>query len=153
MPEAPSRRRWLSWALVASLGLNLALVGLLAGVALHGGPRRLTPPGLWHYARALPEAHREALGRELRARRAQWIGAREALRQNRRAMAAALTAQPFDPAAVAALLAEERRLTATLSEQGAEPLVAEIARMTPEERAAYAAALEEPRRGSRGRRP
>ena len=106
---------------------------------------------LWHYARALPEPYRRDLGRALRDSRRDWIGPREALRGQRAALAAALTAEPFDPAAVAAVLADERRVSGELAARGTEMLVAQIARMTPDERAAYAQALTE-RRWHHGRR-
>jgi uncharacterized membrane protein len=142
----------LKWALLASLGLNLVFVGLLAG-AVFRGPPPPPMPGLWHYARALPEPHRRELGRALRESRRDWIGPREALRGQKAAMAAALTAEPFDANAVAAVLASETRLVGDLSARGRELLLEEIARMSPADRAAYAEALTADRdRGRRGRR-
>jgi uncharacterized membrane protein len=151
-PPAPRGRSWWRWLLVASLGLNLAFVGLVAGAVLRGPPHSGPPaPGLWHYARAMPDAHRRDLGRALRASRPDWGGAREALRGQRTALAAALTAEPFDADAVAAILQEEARLTGTLAERGARMLMDQIAQMDAEERAAYAdAILSERRRPRRG---
>ena len=153
MAEPEPRRRWMRWALVASLGLNLAAVGLIGG-ALVKGPPPGPLPGVapWHYARALPDPYRRDLGRALRASRRDWIGPREALRGQREALVAALTAEPFDPAALAAVLTEESRLTGDLSARGSALLVAQIERMSPDERARYAAALTEGRRGRRGDR-
>jgi len=147
MAEAP-RRSWLRWALVASLGLNLIFVGLVAG-ALIKGPPAPPLPGISQYVRALPEAKRRDLGRSLRASRPDWPGMREAWHARRRALAAALTAEPFDPAAVAVLLEEDRGLAGELASRGTSLLLAEIERMSPAERAAYAAALEQ---GWHGRR-
>jgi uncharacterized membrane protein len=144
--------RWLKWALVASLGLNLAVLGVIGGAILKGPPPGPMPGiALWHYAHALPDPYRRDLGRALRESRRDWIGPREALRNQRPALAAALTAEPFDPAAVEAVLAQETRLTDELAARGTRLLLAQIQRMTPEERAAYAAALTE-RRGWRGGR-
>ncbi len=58
---APKRpRRWRDWLLVASLGLNLAILGLAAGAILRGPPERMAAgPGLWQYARALPDPYRQ----------------------------------------------------------------------------------------------
>lgn len=134
------RRPGLKWALVASLGLNLVFVGLFAAAAFRGPPPP-PAPGLWHYARALPDPYRRELGRALRDSRRDWIGPREALRGQRQAMAAALTAEPFDPAAVREVLARETQLLGDLSARGRELLLAEIARMSPADRAAYAATL------------
>jgi uncharacterized membrane protein len=99
----------------------------------------------------MPDAHRRDLGRALRASRPDWGGAREALRGQRTALAAALTAEPFDTDAVAAILQEEARLTGTLAERGAKMLMDQIEQMDAEERAAYAdAILSERRRPRRG---
>jgi uncharacterized membrane protein len=149
MAETP-RRSWLRWALVASLGLNLVFVGLLAG-AWFKGPPAPPVPGIGQYVRALPEASRRDLGERLRGSRSDWSGMREAWHARREALAAALTAEPFDPGAVAALLEEDRALAGDLAGRGTSLLLAEIEAMSPEQRAAYAAALEEGQRG-RGRR-
>ena len=148
MADAP-RRRWLTWALVASLGLNLAFAGLVAGTLLKGPP---PPPmlGVGQYARALPEPYRRDLGQALRASRGDWIGPRDALRAQRAGMTAALTADPFDPDAVAKVLAGEMEILGDLSTRGRAMLLAEITRMSPADRAAYAEALTADR-GRRGR--
>jgi uncharacterized membrane protein len=144
-------RRWTTWALVASLALNLALLGLIGGALLKGPPPPMPGITLWHYARALPDPYRRDLGRALRETRRDWIGPREALRQQRAALAAALTAEPFEPAQVAGVLQQERQLTGELAERGTELLLAQIGRMSPEDRAVYAQALLEDK-GPRGRR-
>ena len=142
---------WMKWALVASLAVNLAVAGMVAGALIKGPPAAPWPGiALWHYARALPEPYRDDLGRELRAQRGQWMGPREALRDQRRALASALTAEPYVPEAVGEVLAREARLTGELSNRGVELLLDQIERMSPEERAAYAAALREHRHGRRG---
>ncbi|HET9068289.1 MAG TPA: periplasmic heavy metal sensor [Amaricoccus sp.] len=137
--SSPLRPR-LKWALVASLGLNLVFVGLFAA-AIFRGPPPPPVPGLWHYARALPDPYRRDLGRALRDSRGDWSGPRDALRGQRLAMADALSREPFDPVRAAAVLAEETRLSGELAARGREILLAEIARMSPEARAAYAEAL------------
>lgn len=149
-PIPPGRPR-LKWALVASLGLNLIFVGLLAG-AVFRGPPPPPIPGLWHYARALPDPYRRDLSRALRDSRRDWIGPRDALRAQQQAMAAALTAEPFDPAAVAEVLARETSLSGELSARGREMLLAEIARMSAADRAAYAEVLNAGHHHGSGRR-
>lgn len=146
---ADSRRTWMKWALVASVGLNLAFAGLVAGALIKGPPPAPWPGiALLQYARALPEPFREDLGHALRDRGPDWKGPREALRGQREALAAALTAEPYAPDTVAALLARETELTSELSNRGATLLVEQIGRMSPEERATYAAALRDlPLRG------
>lgn len=148
------RHTWMKRALVASVGLNLAFAGLVAGALVKGPPH--TPwPGiaLLQYARALPEPFRDDLGHALRDKGPAWKVPREALRGQREALASALTAEPYAPDTVAGLLARETRLTSDLSSRGAALLVEQIARMTPEERTAYATALRElPRHGPRRHR-
>jgi len=145
---APRRTRLLKIALVVSLALNLAVAGLIAGAALKGRPDPGGRDGLWPYSRALPEPYRGDLMRSLRERRGDWIADREALGSTRAELAAALVAEPFDAAAVTALLARQRDRFTALADRGAALLVEQIARMSPEERQAYAAALE---RGPSGR--
>ena len=60
-------------------------------------------------------------------------------------------AEPFEPAQVAGVLQQERQLTGELAERGTELLLAQIGRMSPEDRAVYAQALLEDK-GPRGRR-
>jgi uncharacterized membrane protein len=139
-PEAPRHRRWPTILLVASLGLNLAFVGLAAGFVLRGPP----PPGevgLWRYGAALPEPHRGALAAALRESRGEWMAPRRALRAQRAALAAALVAEPYNPAAVADVLAAERRMLGALADRGTDLLLAEIGRMDAAERRAFAEAL------------
>ena len=136
-------RRWMTWALVASLALNLAALGMIGGAWLKGPP----PPNvtLWHYARALPEPYRRDLGRALRDSRDGWRGPRDALHDQRDAFAAALTAEPYESGKVASILERQTALTDELSRRATEVLVSQIDRMSPQERAAYATALQEPR--------
>lgn len=149
---ARGRRRWRDWLLVASLGLNLAVLGLVAGAAYRGPPERpIVGPALWGYARALPEPYRHDLGQELRQSRQDWAPMRDALRGQREALAAALTADPYDPARVSALLERELQLAAELGSRGVVMLVGQIERMGAAERAAFAERLRQPR-GQRPRR-
>jgi uncharacterized membrane protein len=153
METTPRPRPWRRWLLYASLGLNLAFVGLVAG-AIMRGPPEVSPPGpaLWHYARALPAEQRRDLRQALRASRPEWIEAREALGAQRAAFAAALTAEPFDPDTVAQILAEEARLSGGLADRGTRLLLDRIAQMDSDERAAYADAILRERGHSRERR-
>lgn len=141
------RRRWMTWALVGSVGLNLAFAGLILGAILKGPPPPPPPPGLWQYARALPDPYRRDLGRAIRDSRDAWIGPREALRGQRAEFAAALTAEPFDAAAVERVLGGAGQIIEDLSDRGTGLLMQQVTRMTPDERAAYARALLQDRRG------
>lgn len=132
----------MKWLLVASLGLNLIGLGIIGGALLKGPPPPMVPGvALWHYARALPDPYRQDLGRALRESRGDWIGPREALRGQQAALVSALTAEPFDPGAIAGVLKTQSTVTDTLTSRGTDLLLAQIARMSPAERAAYATAL------------
>lgn len=136
------RRPWLKWLLVASLALNLGFAGLIAGAVFKGPPPPPWPGiGLLQYARGLPEPYRRDLGKALRDARPEWTRSRAALRDQREALVAALVSDPYDAAAVRDLLAREAAATGELSSLGADLLTAQIERMRPDERAAYAAAL------------
>lgn len=150
-PRQGTRPRWLVVALVASLGLNLAVAGLVAGIAWHGPP----PPGgrgdgLWRYGADLPEPFRRDLGRAMRDGRGDWRGPHARLRAQREALAEALETEPYDPAAVVRVLRNERDLFDALANSAATLLLEQIARMAPRERATYAEAL---RRDDRDRPP
>jgi uncharacterized membrane protein len=148
---AEKRLKWIRWALVGSVALNLAFAGLIGGALLKGPPPAPWPGiTLLKYARALPEPYRDDLRRTLRDRSHDWKGPREALRGQREALAAALTAEPFAPETVATLLERETALTQELSSRGTALLLEQIRRMSAEDRMAYAAELREPpRRGDR----
>lgn len=147
MAMAPRRWPWTRIVLVVSLAFNLAVIGIVAGHVLTGGPdRRGADIGFGRYGAAMPEPHRRTMLHAMRADRPHWEATREGLRDGRARLAAALTAEPFDPAAVAAVLAEDRRLIGDLAERGTAILVAQVERMSPDERRAYAKALLAPRR-------
>lgn len=143
----PPRAPW-RWVLIGSLCLNLALAGVIAGAVLKGPDR--PPPGLWGYGRALPEPYREDLARALRDSRRDWIGPREALRGQRGALADALTANPYDPLAVAEVVTREPRIMDSLAQRGTRLLLDQINRMSPEDRASFAEALRKRDKGHKG---
>ena len=124
---ADTRRRWMKWALVGSVCLNLAFAGLVAGALLKGPPPApwpgiAPPPVRPRPARAVPRGPRQRAPRQ----GPDWKGPREALRGQREALATALTAEPYAPDAVAALFARETELTTELSNRGAALLVEQI---------------------------
>ncbi|KUF12170.1 periplasmic heavy metal sensor [Pseudoponticoccus marisrubri] len=152
MAELPRRgapKPWLRIVLFASLALNLAVAGLVAGMLLSGGPR---PPdgrhkpgdAIFPYTRAFDEAQGRALRDNLRqAFREDWDGVRRDLLDDYRAALEVLRAEPFDAQAMQALVeaqvarAEARRL------RGQEVFLAMLEGMSPEDRRAYADRLED----------
>ena len=132
-------RRWGRLALLVSLGLNLAIMGLAAGAFLTGPPEHIrTDRDFWSHARALPDPYRKDLGRELRKSRKDWREHRDSVAARREDLAAALTSRPFDISLVESILVDERESAQLLADYGTRLLVIEIGRMSPDERAIYA---------------
>ena len=121
LPEPPPRRRrgWTRLLLVASLVLNLFLVGLLAGGRLAHGPiggfNPAAGPGFVpHLVRSLPPAARDLAQERFADRRTEIRRQVVELRRQHRAIYRALTAERFDRAALEAALAEMRGQVADL---------------------------------------
>jgi uncharacterized membrane protein len=134
--------------LVASLAVNLLVVGIAAGWWLrHGGahhgahPSRLDMAG-GPLTRALSAAERHEIAREMRAAWRAQGGGRDAMRESMEALLVDLRAQPFEPARVAARLAAQRAAFAARFELGQQVLVAHLGAMSAAERAAFADRLE-----------
>ena len=130
------KRKWLIAGLLASLTLNLALVGFLIGTS--SGPsmwraRGFDPSvGLARLVRFLPQERRDELlddakQREIRA-------SLRDLRRAQRNLNKALAAEPFDRAAVEAALRQFRDQFADNQALSHAAFVAIAERLTPEER-------------------
>lgn len=155
-PPVPSRRG-LKIALAVSVALNLAVLGVVAGAVLHGGPMRdqmVRDLGFGPFAEALTEADRTALKRAFLKRSPGLRDLRETMRQDMANVLAALRADPFDPAAFqTALSAQVGRLTGQMK-LGQDLLAERVDAMTAPERLAFADRLETSlRRGPHGTRP
>ena len=96
-------RSW-RWALVASLALNLLLLGVL-GTWLWRSDSRSDPSALAEAVATLPEPDRTTLGHLLDQRRAERKAILDDLSQLRTATTEAMSADPYDPAKAAAALA------------------------------------------------
>jgi uncharacterized membrane protein len=96
-------RSW-RWALVASLALNLLLLGVL-GTWLWRSDSRSDPSALAEAVATLPEPDRTTLGHLLDQRRAERKAILDDLGQLRTATTEAMSADPYDPAKAAAALA------------------------------------------------
>ncbi len=159
-PAAGGRTpRWLKLTLVASLAVNLLLVGLIVGAALRrpdDGAIRGPSDELRDMARALPPRQRAALAAEIRRRRDDFHQRRDELEAHRHELAEALAADPYDPEAVAAQLKSIDAFWREIGAEGRAMMTARIEAMTSEERAAFAKAIQAPphpdRHGPRSRR-
>lgn len=130
--------------LIVSLAFNLLILGVVAGGVLDGrrpggmGGADLT---LGAYARALDPADRRAIGRDLHDRM-QSRPVRGAERAQAMAdFLAAISADPFDPAAVEQLFEDQRDRATGAMRLGQEALLARVEAMTPADRAAFAERL------------
>ena len=101
-------------ALAVSVALNLAILGLVAGAALHGGGMGFGHGGVRElgfgpFSEALDHDQRAALRRAFFEKAPDFRATRQAMRADRDALLAALRAQPFDPATVDAVMAAQAK--------------------------------------------
>jgi uncharacterized membrane protein len=140
---------WVKVALVASLALNLLVAGLVVGaMARHDrddrGMRGDVPR---EFARspflgALDADDRRAVGRELMREEGSLRENRAELRARFERLLVAIRAEPFDRAAIEAILDEQRAAGARRLELAEEAVLDRLSGMTPEARAAYADRLD-----------
>ena len=133
------RTRILRILLALSLAINLAVAGLAAGIALRGKdghPPRNFDMSLGPVARALSPEDRAAIRESLRARRD--LGPRRGRDADLQALIAALTAEPYDSAALQAALEGPVAQAARFQAVAAQALAARIDAMSPEARTALA---------------
>ena len=127
-------------ALALSLAANLAVVGLVAGVAFGGdragGPPRLASLGLGPFAFAFEREDRHALRAALAEAGLQ--ASRRELGGALREVQAAIAADPFDRAAAEEAFAQSRGLVTRLQELGHETLLDHIEEMSANARAELA---------------
>ncbi len=156
---APRPRRWLRWLLVASLALNLLLLGAAAGQMLRARfgaahPVVLRDLSFGPYTEAMSPADRAALRRAFADRAPPLREVWRAQRDEQAAIIAALRAEPFDPAALAAILETQAGRSMARLRTGQTVLLERIAAMGAADRAAFADRLEAAfRRWPSGRAP
>ncbi|KIC46172.1 hypothetical protein RA29_20120 [Tateyamaria sp. ANG-S1] len=135
-----------------SLSLNLAVIGLVAGFVLRGGPLGGKGPGMGYampYVMALPqEDRRRVFGSVRNDPDLPGRGARRAAYND---MVAALDADEFDRAAVEAVLLRQSRGVADVQAVAQATWLEIVAEMPAEERRAYAQRVREVARRGGGR--
>jgi uncharacterized membrane protein len=130
--------------LVLSLALNLAVAGVVAGTVLSGragdGPPRSFDLGIGPVAQALSRQERREVGRMLRR-----AGVLRDVNPRGRAaeMIEVLQSEPFEVDRLRLLFSEQGADVDRLQSAAQEALLTTIMNMTPERRAAFAAALAE----------
>lgn len=140
-PSAERRRfPWMKTLLVASLAVNLLFVGgAAARFFIAGPPERISGS---NHMQLIPRKFFGELDRQRRMElldvfkqhRGEFRDGRKRARVEMVALAAALEAEPYDPAAVTAVVDRFRAESATLMGRGGEVALAFIARLSPAER-------------------
>lgn len=156
MAETTRERRcplWVKIVLGLSLALNLAIAGLIGGIALRGGPLGGKGPGMGYalpYVLALPHEHRRAVFRAVRDNRD--VPGRSARRAAYRDMMSLLEADTFARAEVEAVLDRQARGVGQVQMAARTAWIDTVEDMSPADRRAYAERLQEVlSRGGRGR--
>lgn len=142
--------RWSRIVLVASLALNLAVLGVVGGAILRwdaGMDRaralQVRDFGFGPFIGAFDTKERRALGREFRRSTGDPKVARQEIETMFQDMLEALRAEPFEAVRFEALLLKQQRDFSERQKIGAELVVDQIATMPSEARMAYAERLEQ----------
>jgi uncharacterized membrane protein len=151
---SPATNRRLKIALAVSVALNLAIAGLIGGIALHGGPggrgdMMVRDFGFGTFDGALRPEDKEALRKSIQGKLGDIRAARQQMQADGTAILAALRAEPFDKAVLAATLAQQSLHFNDRLKFGSQVISDFLLGLSPEERVAFADRLEH--RMSRGR--
>ncbi len=150
--ETTGGSRWMKIALAVSVALNLAVAGIAAGAWLKEGRHRGLPRDLsfGQFGEAFSSEDRRALREAFVERGAGFREARQAARAELDALVAALRADPFDPAAMTAVLSAIETRYVDRLKLGRSLIEARILQMTDPERQAFAERFAKGRRPERG---
>ena len=161
-PTPPPRTPlWLRITLLASLAVNLLIVGIVAGAVFsrggpgEGGPvdrvlaaRDLAPPP---FVLALEAEDRRALVGAMRDVAAPFKEDRRTLKRRLDGFLTTLRSEPFDASAVEAFMTDQRERSSARQAAGAQAFVTYLEGLSPEDRWAYADRLERVLRRGPGR--
>ena len=140
------RGKGLRIALAVSVALNLAVLGMAAGAMLHGGGMGgrdgVRELGFGPFTEALDREQRNDLRRAFFAAAPDFRNARKQMRADTQALLTALRADPFDPAALSAIMETQRQRVAAQLELGQGLMRDLLVAMTPEARLSFADRLE-----------
>lgn len=147
MTDAPTPKSaipfWMKLLLVASLALNLAVAGLVGGLALRGPlgearPQFAAGDGLILMHRALPDGPRRELGRAFFHRRGELRALRDEMERLRRELPGLLVAEPFDMDAVRGNLQTQSERLGVAGQEALQLLTETIATLSEQERREFA---------------
>ncbi len=135
--------KWKNWLLIGSLALNLAIIGLLAGLWLRGpGDNRGKPPPqadlLRELVRAVPKDHRGELRRDLGSKQQEMRAFRTTMKNRRNELVQVLVDPQFDISQVVAIFDDHRLILSRITSGGHEIIIRRIEAMTAQERAVFA---------------
>lgn len=149
-PSGKQQRRWLGPALLASVAVNIFLVGLISVPLFFrpphdrdfGPPPRGAGPGMFHQSfRDLPEEDRKAIRTAMLGHfpeiRPHLIEMREAKAE----LADAVAADPYDEDAVRAAFDKMERAMKAMGDVGRDAMLSGFAKLTPEQRQRVAGAM------------
>ena len=137
--------RWIKWALIASLAVNVAVATAVIGAMLTGDRRGFGgPPEIAALSRGLDRDARRALFMALRADGGLGDG-RARIRTAQAVVVDALRAEPFDRAAFETAMRMQRDLQGEIAGRGITVLGKVIADLSVEDRVALAEHLSRPR--------
>lgn len=137
--DNPRLQRWRRAALPASVVLNLFLLALIGGHALHHGFGAETRPASFHAAleraeRVLPPRDAAAFGATIRQDGPKYAQAAQQLTEARQALAQQIASDPFDKEATARAFANWRASWDHFTEQLSGTLVDALSKVSPEGR-------------------
>jgi uncharacterized membrane protein len=140
--------KWMQWALGLSLGVNLLVVGVVAGAAYrfdgpHSGPSGTMRNFGTPYIVALEKDRRREVFKQLRQTRTDGPMTREARRALYDEAVLAIREEPFDLDRVIGVLDKQRNASVGVQQAAQAAWLAEIAGMDARARAAYADRLQE----------
>lgn len=142
-PPATACPRWLKVVLGLSLGLNLAIMGTLAGFWLRSDPPRERPTSMGYaapYVIALPRDVRRDVFAAIRSDKT--LPDRSARRIHYSDMIEVLRAEPFDRDRAEAILSLQGSEVARIQDVSQSAWLSAVANMDLSERSAYAERIE-----------
>lgn len=132
---------WMKILLIVSLGLNLAVVGLVIGMKVsHHGSRAIPysgSAGMRALMHALPQEKRAEVRKYFHQNHKRKLNKNNAAHGSLDTISAAIKAQPFDAKALDEAFNDQRKHIVSITQNAQQAFVAIIADMTDQERSAY----------------
>ena len=145
---ASQRGGWMRAALIASLALNLGIVGMVAGAFFkNGGPPHrdamVRDVGFGAFTEALSKEDRAALRRAFLANAPEFRDGHRGMREDFNDLLAQLRAEPFDPAALRTVVERQQARNSERLVLGQALIIDLLVAMSPDARQDFADRLEQ----------